>query len=180
MSEYPYRRVMKDRKELHPGHSQISSLSSRSHWLLKGSGETKHPPPLFWVILFTIHDSEQWGIYPAGSPLPPYLYYPSPPQPHNDGPSGQTGIYPHDTEPFDFALTVAKPAGWPWSTPKEIFGNNTLWTGVRAGDILVGLVMRAKKKNRAGSGHILHPRSRKKRQTISGTWSSPVSGRTRT
>jgi DNA-3-methyladenine glycosylase II len=51
-------------------------------------------------------------------------------------------------EPFDFALTVAKPAGWPWSTPKEIFGDNTLWTGVRAGDITVGLVMRAEKKNR--------------------------------
>jgi len=28
--------------------------------------------------------------------------------------------------PFDFSLTVAKPAGWPWSTPKEIFENNTL------------------------------------------------------
>ena len=26
MSEYPYRRVMKDRKKLYPGHSQISSL----------------------------------------------------------------------------------------------------------------------------------------------------------
>ena len=47
--------------------------------------------------------------------------------------------------PFDFALTVAKPAGWPWSTPKEIFENNTLWTGVRVRDIPVGLVMRAKK-----------------------------------
>jgi hypothetical protein len=30
------------------------------------------------------------------------------------------------SEPFDFALTVAKPAGWPWSTPKEIFENKTL------------------------------------------------------
>jgi 3-methyladenine DNA glycosylase/8-oxoguanine DNA glycosylase len=47
--------------------------------------------------------------------------------------------------PFDFALTVTKPAGWPWSTPKEIFENNTLWTGVRVRDIPVGLVMRAKK-----------------------------------
>jgi 3-methyladenine DNA glycosylase/8-oxoguanine DNA glycosylase len=48
-------------------------------------------------------------------------------------------------EPFDFALTVAKPAGWPWSTPKEIFENSTLWTGVRVGNIPVGLVMHAKK-----------------------------------
>ncbi len=48
-------------------------------------------------------------------------------------------------EPFDFALTVAKPAGWPWSTPKEVFENNTLWTGVWIGDIPVGLVMQAKK-----------------------------------
>ena len=48
-------------------------------------------------------------------------------------------------EPFDFALTVAKPAGWPWSTPKEIFENSTLWTGVRVGNIPVGLVLHAKK-----------------------------------
>jgi 3-methyladenine DNA glycosylase/8-oxoguanine DNA glycosylase len=47
-------------------------------------------------------------------------------------------------KPFDFALTVAKPAGWPWSTPKEIFENNTLWTGVRIRDIPVGLVMQAR------------------------------------
>ena len=48
-------------------------------------------------------------------------------------------------EPFDFALTVAKPAGWPWSTPKEIFEKSTLWTGIRIGDTPVGLVMNAKK-----------------------------------
>ena len=48
-------------------------------------------------------------------------------------------------EPFDFALTVAKPAGWPWSTPKEIFENGTLWSGVRIGNIPIGLVMNAKK-----------------------------------
>ena len=48
-------------------------------------------------------------------------------------------------EPFDFALTVAKPAGWPWSTPGEIFENNTLWTAVRLRDIPVGLVMSARK-----------------------------------
>jgi DNA-3-methyladenine glycosylase II len=48
-------------------------------------------------------------------------------------------------EPFDFALTVAKPAGWHWSTPKEIFGAGTLWTGLRIGTIPAGLVMSAKK-----------------------------------
>ena len=31
--------------------------------------------------------------------------------------------------PFDFKLTVAKPAGWHWSTPKEVFENDTLWSG---------------------------------------------------
>ncbi len=48
-------------------------------------------------------------------------------------------------EPFDFVLTVTKPAGCAWSTPKEIFENSTLWTGVRTGDVPVGLVMHAKK-----------------------------------
>jgi DNA-3-methyladenine glycosylase II len=49
------------------------------------------------------------------------------------------------SEPFDFALTVAKPAGWSWSTPKEIFENKTLWTAVRIRNIPVGLVMSARK-----------------------------------
>jgi DNA-3-methyladenine glycosylase II len=48
-------------------------------------------------------------------------------------------------EPFDFTLTVAKPAGWHWSTPKEHFEHKTLWTAVRIGDILVGLRMGARK-----------------------------------
>ena len=47
--------------------------------------------------------------------------------------------------PFSFSLTVAKPAGWPWSTPGEIFKSNTLWTGVRIGPVPAGLVMTAKK-----------------------------------
>jgi len=46
-------------------------------------------------------------------------------------------------EPFDFALTVAKPAGWHWSTPKESFEDGTLWTGVRASGIATGLAMAA-------------------------------------
>ncbi len=32
--------------------------------------------------------------------------------------------------PFDFAKTVAKPAGWHWSTPKEQFENGVLWSGI--------------------------------------------------
>jgi DNA-3-methyladenine glycosylase II len=48
-------------------------------------------------------------------------------------------------EPFNFALTVAKPAGWSWSTPKEIFEAGTLWTAVRVRDMPVGLRMSARK-----------------------------------
>jgi len=43
-------------------------------------------------------------------------------------------------EPFNVTLTVAKPAGWHWSSPKEVFSNETLWSGVRIGSIPVGLV----------------------------------------
>jgi DNA-3-methyladenine glycosylase II len=49
------------------------------------------------------------------------------------------------SEPFDFALTVAKPAGWSWSTPKEIFEAGALWTAVRVRDMPVGLRMSARK-----------------------------------
>lgn len=45
--------------------------------------------------------------------------------------------------PFDFALTVAKPAGWSWSTPAERFENDVLWTSVSLYDHAVGLKMRA-------------------------------------
>jgi DNA-3-methyladenine glycosylase II len=41
--------------------------------------------------------------------------------------------------PFDFALTVAKPAGWHWSTPGEVFEDGTVWTGLNLADRLVGL-----------------------------------------
>ena len=67
----------------------------------------------------------------------------------------QAGHIAHFTltipEPFDFALTVAKPAGWHWSTPKEHFGHKTLWTAVRIGDVPVGLRMSAR-KNRVQVG----------------------------
>jgi DNA-3-methyladenine glycosylase II len=44
-------------------------------------------------------------------------------------------------EPFDFSLTVAKPAGWHWSTPGEVFENGILWSGTYVGDRPVGLKM---------------------------------------
>ena len=42
-------------------------------------------------------------------------------------------------DPFDFALTVAKPAGWHWSTLRETFEYGTLWSGMYLRDIPVGL-----------------------------------------
>jgi DNA-3-methyladenine glycosylase II len=49
-------------------------------------------------------------------------------------------------EPFDFAKTVAKPAGWHWATPRETFRNGTLWSGIRIKGIPYGLKMSARKK----------------------------------
>jgi 3-methyladenine DNA glycosylase/8-oxoguanine DNA glycosylase len=49
-------------------------------------------------------------------------------------------------EPFDFSLTVAKPAGWHWATPKETFGDGILWSGIRLGGEPVGLKMHAGRK----------------------------------
>ncbi len=46
-------------------------------------------------------------------------------------------------QPFDFRLTVAKPAGWHWSTPGEVFENGTLWSGVYLRGKPVGLKMSA-------------------------------------
>lgn len=51
-------------------------------------------------------------------------------------------VYSFDIEaipPYSFVLTVHKPAGWWWSTPKEIFEDNTLWTATRFRDKLMGL-----------------------------------------
>jgi DNA-3-methyladenine glycosylase II len=46
--------------------------------------------------------------------------------------------------PFDFEKTVAKPAGWHWATPRETFEAGTLWTGLRIGELPVGLKMSAR------------------------------------
>jgi 3-methyladenine DNA glycosylase/8-oxoguanine DNA glycosylase len=61
-------------------------------------------------------------------------------------------------EPFDFGLTVAKPAGWHWSTPRERFSDGSLWTGLYTGGVPVGLVMAAtgnRVKVRAFTGRVL-------------------------
>jgi DNA-3-methyladenine glycosylase II len=45
--------------------------------------------------------------------------------------------------PYSFALSVHKPAGWWWSTPTEVFENDTLWTTARLGTRLYGLRLEA-------------------------------------
>ena len=46
-------------------------------------------------------------------------------------------------EPFDFSRTVAKPAGWHWSTPREVYQEGVLWSGLYIRDEPVGLKMSA-------------------------------------
>ena len=41
--------------------------------------------------------------------------------------------------PYDFALTVHKPAGWPLFSPDEVFEDGRLWTARRMSGKLVGL-----------------------------------------
>ncbi|MGZ7138872.1 MAG: hypothetical protein ACXVI7_11875, partial [Halobacteriota archaeon] len=45
--------------------------------------------------------------------------------------------------PFDFSKTVAKPAGWHWATPSEVFQAGTLWSGTYLNGIPIGLKMSA-------------------------------------
>jgi len=45
--------------------------------------------------------------------------------------------------PFSFKLTVRKPAGWWWSTPNEVFRDETLWTTARLEGKLLGLKLRS-------------------------------------
>jgi 3-methyladenine DNA glycosylase/8-oxoguanine DNA glycosylase len=48
-------------------------------------------------------------------------------------------------KPFNFKLTVRKPAGWHWSTPFEVYERDTLYTTLRLSDFkLIGLKVRAK------------------------------------
>ena len=41
--------------------------------------------------------------------------------------------------PYDFELTLRKPAGWWWSTPNEDFNNDTCWSATRLNGELLGL-----------------------------------------
>jgi 3-methyladenine DNA glycosylase/8-oxoguanine DNA glycosylase len=41
--------------------------------------------------------------------------------------------------PYNFELSVHKPAGWWWSTPNEVFQNGALWATVRLDSRLFGL-----------------------------------------
>jgi 3-methyladenine DNA glycosylase/8-oxoguanine DNA glycosylase len=45
--------------------------------------------------------------------------------------------------PYNFELTVHKPAGWWWSTPNEVFQNGVLWTTARLNSLLYGLRLNA-------------------------------------
>jgi 3-methyladenine DNA glycosylase/8-oxoguanine DNA glycosylase len=46
--------------------------------------------------------------------------------------------------PFDFRLTVRKPAGWDLFTSGEVFDDETLWTGIRFEGRPVGLEIRSR------------------------------------
>jgi DNA-3-methyladenine glycosylase II len=46
--------------------------------------------------------------------------------------------------PYNFSLTIRKPAGWPLFTPLEVYENNTLWTAVHLNGTLVGLKLISK------------------------------------
>jgi DNA-3-methyladenine glycosylase II len=45
--------------------------------------------------------------------------------------------------PYSFELTVHKPAGWWWSTPDEVFENDTCWTVTRFHGELLGLKLQS-------------------------------------
>ena len=46
--------------------------------------------------------------------------------------------------PYNFELSVRKPAGWWWATPREIFQNGNFWTAIRFNDNLMGLKLTSK------------------------------------
>lgn len=53
------------------------------------------------------------------------------------------GFYLKPRPPFDFELTVHKPAGWSLFTTSEIFENRTLWTALHINGALTGLKLRS-------------------------------------
>jgi DNA-3-methyladenine glycosylase II len=46
-------------------------------------------------------------------------------------------------QPYNFELTIHKPAGWWWSTPNEVFQDGVLWTTARLNSRLFGLRLEA-------------------------------------
>jgi 3-methyladenine DNA glycosylase/8-oxoguanine DNA glycosylase len=46
--------------------------------------------------------------------------------------------------PYNFNLTIRKPAGWPLFTPLEVYDKTTLWTSLHLNDTLVGLRLTSK------------------------------------
>jgi 3-methyladenine DNA glycosylase/8-oxoguanine DNA glycosylase len=55
--------------------------------------------------------------------------------------------------PYNFELTVHKPAGWWWSTPDEIFKDRVCWTATRLENALLGLKL-------TSTGTIVKPKIR--------------------
>jgi hypothetical protein len=47
------------------------------------------------------------------------------------------------TAPYNFDLTIHKPAGWYWATPTEVYEEGMLWSATRFGDQLLGLKLNA-------------------------------------
>lgn len=53
------------------------------------------------------------------------------------------GFYLRPVFPYNFELTVQKPAGWPLFTPFEIYENGILWTALHIEGMLTGLKLRS-------------------------------------
>ncbi len=53
--------------------------------------------------------------------------------------------------PYDFELTIHKPAGWPLFTPFEVYEKGTMWTATHLGGVLAGIRLSSK-------GTVKHPR----------------------
>src|SRR3990172_8470088 len=60
-------------------------------------------------------------------------------------------FYLRPQAPFNFELTVKKPAGWPLFTPLEIYEDRVIWTALELNHLLVGLRL-------SSSGTVTEPR----------------------
>ena len=100
-----------------------------------------------------IKDSYAMALYPRGSRLAFHLVEPQKisksARPRRDimirylnfEASGQFETVVRGS--FNFSRTVAKPAGWHWSTPGEVFDKGTLWSGTHVDGKPIGLKMSA-------------------------------------